>query len=118
VAGHYTVTIRNGPRVHRERFGSLEQALRALRARMERLSELRRPPVDLKLERFEPQAQVAVRGEIAGPGLFSRIRGGVDVRGDGSVEAYTGRVTRRLVEQRADETPYDALGRALEDERG
>ena len=53
---------------------------------------------------------MAARGEVAGPG---RLRGGVDLRGDGSAEAFTGRLRRRLVEQREGETPYDALRRAL-----
>jgi hypothetical protein len=53
--------------------------------------------------------QVQLRAELAGPGA----RAGVDVRGDGSAEAYVGRVRRRLVEQRRGETPYDALRRTL-----
>jgi hypothetical protein len=53
---------------------------------------------------------VAVRGELAGPG---GLRAGVDVRGDGSAEAYTGRWRRRLVERRTGETAYDALRRVL-----
>jgi hypothetical protein len=54
--------------------------------------------------------QVAARGEVAGPG---RLRAGVDLRGDGSAEAFTGRWRRQLVERRSGETAYDALRRAL-----
>ena len=51
-----------------------------------------------------------MRGEVAGP---RRLRGGVDVRGDGTTEAYSGRWRRRLVERAPGETAYEALRRAL-----
>ena len=68
-----------------------------------------RKTVDLKHKKFEPIQQVAARGELRGDGR----RGGVDVRGDGSVEAWTGRWSRSVVVQEKGESAYDALRRAL-----
>jgi hypothetical protein len=108
LAGSWRVTIRHGARVSRERYSSLEDALAAIEERGRELStSARAKPVDTKvLGRWEPQQQVAARLELG-------WRGGVDIRGDGSAEAYTGRVRRKLIEQRADESPYDALRRQL-----
>jgi hypothetical protein len=75
----------------------------------------RRSTVDLRYRRFKPIQQVAVRGEVSGP---KRLRGGIDLRGDGSLEAFTGKLRRRVVEQERGETPYAALRRALEAEGG
>ena len=106
----WRVTVRDGPRVAKLRAAALEQALdaveregRALAARPDRRT------IDLRAHRFTPQQQVAGRVELAGPG----VRAGVDVRGDGGAEAWTGRVRRRVVEQQGRESPYDALRRVL-----
>lgn len=111
----WKLTVRTGPHVERERFDELSAALDALEARGKELArELPRDPVDAKLKRFEPIQQVAARLELAGPErLAASVRCGVDVRGDGSIEAYVGRLSRVVVEQRKGESAYRALRRAL-----
>jgi hypothetical protein len=107
----YKVTVRRGSEVECSRFEKLDRALDELETRGAQLErEANARTVDLKLRRFEPVQQVVARIELAGPG---RLRAGVDVRGDGSAEGYTGRLRRRLVEQRGGESPYGALRRVL-----
>ena len=111
MAERFTLTIRSGPRVERARFPDLVAALDELELRMRALANTeRRDPIDLKYREFAPVQQVMARGELAGP---RGLRGGIDLRGDGSAEAFTGRLRRRLVEQAEGESPYQALRRAL-----
>jgi hypothetical protein len=107
----YTVTVRRRGASDRERFASLDEALVALEERLDALVRAERRTPERGLARdYEPGQQVAIRGELSGP---AGLRGGVDVRGDGSAEAYTGRLRRRLVERGTGETAYEALRRAL-----
>ena len=98
--------------MQRDRFAELADALAALERLGEELQEeANSRTVDLRFGRkFEPVQQVFARLELAGP---RRLHAGIDVRGDGSVEAWTGRVRRTLVEQQAKESAYDALRRTL-----
>jgi hypothetical protein len=106
----WRVTVRTGPQVERVAADTLEEALDAveLHARAAANTE-RRATVDTRVRRYEPGDQVAVRAELRGP----RVSAGLDVRGDGSVDAWTGRIRRRSVEPLDGETPYEALRRAV-----
>jgi hypothetical protein len=112
VTSSYKVTVRRGPKVERERFAELPAAIDAVERRGRELEgEAGELAVGGRLlRRIEPVQQVVARLELAGP---RRLRAGVDVRGDGSSEGYTGRLRRELIEQRRGESVYDALRRAL-----
>jgi hypothetical protein len=108
----YTLTIRQGPRVERERYGDLDTALGAIEERgreLERTANAHTRGGTI-IRKIEPVQQVIARLELAGPG---RLRAGLDVRGDGSVEAWTGRIRRRLIAAEPGESPYAALRRIL-----
>ena len=111
----WKLTVRVGPQVDRSRFAELGEALDALERRGRELAQdAPREEVDTKIKRFEPVQQVSARLELAGPErLLPSVRAGVDVRGDGSTEAYRGRVKRELVDQRKGESSYEALRRDL-----
>jgi hypothetical protein len=107
----WSLTIRNGPRVERARFDTCNAALEALQERLDELTpQARREAIEVLRRRYDAARQVVVRGEIAGPG---RRRGGIDLRGDGSSEAYTGRWRRTLVALQPGESAVDGLRRAL-----
>jgi hypothetical protein len=112
VAG-WTLTTRISGKVERERFDDREQALAALERRGQVLQG--RADADSVggslMRRFQPEDQVTARLELRGPG----VRAGVDVRGDGSAVAFTGRMRRDLIERRKRETAYDALRRVIAD---
>jgi hypothetical protein len=111
------LTVRVGPKVERARFDDLEAALDAATRRAGELADTApRTAVNAGYKKFEPIQQVAARVELAGPErLMASVRAGIDVRGDGSTEAYLGRVRRELVKQRKGETAGAALRRALAD---
>jgi len=106
----WRVTVRDGPRTEKLRAAALDDALDLVEreARVLAAGPGRRA-VDLRARTFTPQQQVAGRVELHGRGVAA----GVDVRGDGAAEAWTGRIRRRVVEQQERESPYDALRRVL-----
>jgi hypothetical protein len=114
MAERWKLTVRRGPKVTVSRFGSLEQALGGLERAVDGAGDVRRAPARAFAREVEPVAQVAVRVEVAGPERWlPRVHGGVDLRGDGSAEAWTGRLRREVVQRRDGEGVVDALRRAL-----
>ncbi len=74
----------------------------------------RRAPAKAFVREIAPVAQVAARGELRGPGrLRPKVQAGADVRGDGSFEAYRGKLQRQVIEQKRGESAFDALRRVL-----
>ncbi len=111
----WKLTVRAGPRVERSRFDELRVALDAAEKRGAELARAApRTSVDVRFKRFEPAQQVSARIELAGPErIVPSVRAGVDVRGDGSIEAYVGRVRREPVDRRRGESAWAALRRVL-----
>lgn len=111
----YTVTIRVGPKITRSRHPSLGEAVDVLERELTTLGPGGRRETKKVLTReYEPAAQVAARGELAGPSRINpRVRAGVDVRGDGSLDVYEGKLRRRLIEPDRREAPFEALRRVL-----
>jgi hypothetical protein len=108
----YKLRVRVRGKVERARHDTLPEALDALAARA---GELVReadaaPEGGGIMRRIEPVQQVVGRLEVAGP---HRLRAGLDVRGDGSMEAWTGQLRRQVIEQSGGESAVDALRRTL-----
>ena len=107
----WQVVVRTGPRVEKQRAGSLEEALELLETETRVAANMeRRAEVDVRYRTYGPGDQVATRAELRGPGP----RAGFDVRGDGTVQAWTGLIRRRVVEPVDGETVFEALRRELQ----
>jgi hypothetical protein len=113
----WRLTVRAGPKVEQASFDGLDRLLDVLEARGRELtSSAPGEALDAKIRRFEPVQQVIGRLELSGPErLLPSVRAGVDVRGDGSTEAFRGRVRRVMLEQRTGEDAFAALRRSLAD---
>jgi hypothetical protein len=112
----YVAIVRRTGRTEKTRHATLDEALDALERELRVLTTRNVPRVERALGRdYEPEAQVAARGELRGPG---GLRAGIDVRGDGEAQAFTGRVVRRPVELGEREDAYAALRRVAHEAVG
>jgi hypothetical protein len=109
----YRLTVRHGPKVERETFDGLDEAIAA----MERCAEeVRRagPLREVKaLRDYEPGEQVHARLELSTGGVLRGREAGVDVMGDGALVPYVGVVRKRRLEPGDGETAFEAVRGAL-----
>jgi hypothetical protein len=118
VAASYRLIVRRRGKTEKSGFPTLDAALDALETELRAASTeaARAPRVQRALGReYGPVAQVVVRGELRGP---QGLRAGIDVRGDGSAEAFTGRVRRRPAPVREREDAWGALRRMVREATG
>ena len=113
----WKLTIRHGSTVAREQFDDLDAAVAELR----RCAEEVRAEGGLKqvsaLRDFEPADQVQARLEISGRGILRPPTAGIDVRGDGSMVAFSGSVRRQQIEPSGDQTVFEVVRSALDGRR-
>ncbi len=111
------VKVREGPRVSRARLASVEAALAYAHEAAEGISSRASGRTVSALTRsYDPVEQVVGRVEvvISAGRLRGARRAGLDVRGDGSIEAFRGGVQRVVVEPGPGEGVFDALRHVLE----
>jgi hypothetical protein len=110
----WKLTVRHGPEVSRRGFDDLGAALEQARREVEELRS--EGPLDSvsMLREFEPSAQVQARLEISGKGLLRPPTAGVDLRGDGSLVAFSGSLAREELKPADGESPFELVRRALE----
>lgn len=109
----YRLTVRHGPRVTREKFESLDEALSALEAKAKEIRSQGRLPDRKMIREYPAERQVAGRLEISTGGLFRRGKeAGLDVMGDGRLVPYVGGVRRRELDS-GEDGPFAALREAL-----
>jgi hypothetical protein len=96
-------------------FTELQAALEAAERSARELADNRPPRAgERRLRRGHPGAQVVGRVELSGPQpLLPDVVVGLDVRGDGSLQAYRGRLRRRAIEPQEGESATEALRREL-----
>lgn len=103
----WKVTTRRGPKVGREEFDSLDAALEAARAEVDRTLREGRIGSVQGFREYAPGERVQCRVEVSGKGFLRGPEAGIDVMGDGALVPYTGSMRKRPLEA-------DTLDQAIE----
>ncbi|MDQ3729318.1 MAG: hypothetical protein M3355_06975 [Actinomycetota bacterium] len=109
----YKLTVRQGPRVTREKFSDLNEAIAAMERRAKDIRAAGPLEARKVFREYEPSAQVAGRVEISTGGVLKSGRdAGIDVMGDGTLVPYRGGFRRSELDPGHD-GPFEAVRRAL-----
>lgn len=110
----WRLTVRHGPRVERERFDALDDAIAALGREAEAI-RAEGPLSELSMLRtYESSERVAGRVELSTGGWLRGRAAGIDVMGDGTLVPFAGGLRRRGLESGREETPVESVRRELE----
>ena len=109
----WKLTERRGPRVTREDFDRLDDAVAELRRRAEEVRAEGPLKPRSMIREFEPADQVAARLEISGKGWLRAPTAGVDVKGDGSFIPFSGAMRREELQTDGGGTVFDAVTEVL-----
>jgi hypothetical protein len=104
--GAWTLTVRHGPKVERERFASLDEAIAGMRARAEAIRADGRLDSVKAFREYGPGQRVAGRVELSTGGWLRGRDAGVDVMGDGTLVPYAGGLSKRKLDPGS---PFDAV---------
>jgi len=109
----WKLTVRHGPRVARESFDDLDQAIAAVRR--EAAGVVQEGPLEpiQGFKTYDPGERVAARIELSTGGLLGGREAGVDVMGDGTLVPYQGVVRKRRLEGRTPDAALAAVREAL-----
>ena len=110
----WKLTERRGPKVTREDFDRLDDAVAELRRRAMEVRAAGPLKPRSMIRDFEPGDQIASRLEISGKGWLRAPTAGVDVKGDGTYVAFTGGVRREELEPEGEETVFTAVRKWLQ----
>jgi hypothetical protein len=110
----YRLTVRHGPKVERESFDSLDEAIEAMEQRSREIQG-QGPLGEVRaLRDFEPGQRVHARIELSTGGVLRGREVGIDVMGDGVFVPYSGVIRKRRLEPPNGETAFDAVRDALQ----
>lgn len=109
----FTLTIRNGPKVSREKHETIEAAVASMREWAERVRAEGDLPDVTMFRKYESGRRVHARIEVSSGGWLRGRDAGVDVMGDGALIPFRGGAFRKKLKPADGESPFDAVARAM-----